>query len=184
MFFENEADRLLKRLFSDPFFGMGEGSCEGGSCRAGHEESADWLQSPGVRYYGLVMTTGPDGRPVVREYGNAGIVGRRPAHLHGAGGAAETREPLVDTIVDEKEKVVKMITEMPGVEKRDIRIAVEGKHVSVSAEGGGGKKYQVRIPLERKVNANSAKASYRNGILQITFGLAEDKNRGKTIRVD
>ena len=24
MFFENEADRLLKRLFSDPFFGMGE----------------------------------------------------------------------------------------------------------------------------------------------------------------
>jgi len=184
MFFENEADKLLKRFFSDPFFGMGGGSCEGGSCRTDHGEGAGRLQSPGVRYYGFVMTTGPDGRPVVREYGNAGIVGRRPAHLPGAEGAAETREPLVDTIVDEKEKVVKMITEMPGVEKRDIRIAVEGKHVSVSAEGGGGKKYQVRIPLERKVNANSAKASYRNGILQITFGLAEGANRGKTVKVD
>lgn len=184
MFFENDADRLLKRFFSDPFFGMREGSCEGGSCRTDREESAGWLQSPGVRYYGFVVTTGPDGRPVVREYGNAGTVGRPPAHLPGAEGAAEIREPLVDTIVDEKAKVVKMITEMPGVEKRDIRIAVEGKHVSVSAEGGGGKKYQMRIPLERKVNANSAKASYRNGILQITFGLAEGTNRGKTIRVD
>lgn len=184
MFFENDADGLLRRLLSDPFLGMGGGSCGGGSCRTDREEGANRPHSPAVRYYGLVVTTGPDGRPVVREYGNAGSMGLRPASPPGAGGADGTREPLVDTIVDEKEKVVKMITEMPGVEKRDIRIAVEGKHVSVSAEGGGGKRYRVRIPLERKVDANSAKASYRNGILQITFGLAEDANRGKTIRVD
>ena len=35
------------------------------------------------------------------------------------------REPIVDTIVDEKEKVVKLIAEMPGVEKTDVKIVVE-----------------------------------------------------------
>ena len=35
------------------------------------------------------------------------------------------REPLVDTIVDEKEKVVKLIAEMPGVEKTDVKIVVD-----------------------------------------------------------
>ena len=185
MFFENEADRLLKRFLTDPFFGMGGGSCGGGSCRTErNEENADLLRGPGVRYYGFVVTTGPDGRPVVREYGDSVTMGREAALGAAESGSPRTREPLVDTIVDEKAKVVKMIAEMPGVEKRDIKIAVEGKHVSVSAKGGGGKKYRMRIPLERRVDANSAKATYRNGILQITFGLAEDANRGKTVRVD
>ena len=186
MFFENEADRILKRFLSDPFFGM-EDSCEGGGscCEQDHKENDVMLRGPGVRYYGLVVTMGPDGRPIVHEYGNArpGAAARkldvgndRPST------ASETREPLVDTIVDEKERVVKLIAEMPGVEKRDIKIAVEGKYVSVSTDRG--RKYQMRIPLERKVNANSAKATYRNGILQITFSLVEGSHGGKTIRVE
>ncbi len=182
MFFENETNRLLSRFLFDPFFGM-EGSCEKGACCADHEESADGPQNPGVRYYGLVMTTGPDGRPVIHKYGNARPAGRRPT-LADAADSAEARALPVDTIVDEKGKVVKMIAEMPGVEKRDIKIAVEERHVSVSAEGGGGKRYQMRIPLDRRVDTSFTKASYRNGILQITFGLAEDTNRGKTVKVD
>lgn len=184
MFFENEADRLLKRLFSDPFFGMGGPACDGLSCCGTDNEEDDGaaaaLRGPGVRYYGFVATVGPDGRPVVREYGNARPAGR-PLH---DSPASETREPLVDTIADDKEKVVKIIAEMPGVEKRDIRIAVEGRHVSVSTEGSGKKKYHMRIPLERKVNANSAKATYRNGILQITFNIVEGSQGRRTIRID
>ena len=77
---------------------------------------------------------------------------------------SDTREPIVDTIVDEKEKVVKLIAEMPGVEKTDVKIVVENKTVDVSAEHGE-KKYHVEVPLKHKVDENSAKASYKNGIL-------------------
>lgn len=183
MFFENETDRFLKRFFSDPFFGMGD-SC-GGSCRCepDGEEGTPAPLGTDVQYYGFVTTTGPDGRPVVYEYGNAGPAGKRlerPTHA-----SSDTREPIVDTIVDEKEKVVKIITEMPGVEKHDIKIAVERRHVSVSTEGSDSrKKYQMRIPLERKVDVNSAKATYRNGILQLTFNLVEGSHGGKTIKID
>ena len=50
----------------------------------------------GPYYYGYTMTVGPDGRPVVREYGN---VNQEPLP------ASNTREPMVDTIVDEKENL-------------------------------------------------------------------------------
>ena len=77
------------------------------------------------------MTVGPDGKPVVKEYGNV-----KPGLLPNS----DTREPVVDTIVDEKEKVVKLIAEMPGVEKTDVKIVVDNKVVDVSAEHGE-KKY-------------------------------------------
>ena len=41
------------------------------------------------------MTVGPDGKPVVKEFGNI-----KPDQLS----TSSTREPIVDTIVDEKEK--------------------------------------------------------------------------------
>ena len=67
-----------------------------------------------------------DGKPVVKEYGNV-----KPGQLP----TSDTREPIVDTIVDEKETVVKLIAaEMPGVEKTDVKIVVDNKVVDISAE--------------------------------------------------
>ena len=92
-----------------------------------------------------------NGKPVVKEYGNL-----KPGLLP----TSDTREPIVDTIVDEKEKVVKLIAEIPGVEKTDVKIIVENKTVDLSAEHDG-KKYHVKVPLKHKVDENSAKASYK-----------------------
>jgi HSP20 family protein len=121
------------------------------------------------------MTVGPDGKPIVREYGN--IKPDLPP-------TSDTREPLVDIIVDEKEKVVKLVAEMPGVEKTDVKVVVENKIVDLSAEHDE-KKYHVKVPLKHKVDENSAKASYKNGILQIIFKLIEEeKPKGKTVEVE
>lgn len=178
MFFENEkTNRLLRDLFSDPF-GFERSWLETTEAMKNGSDSRD----SNVRYYGLVVTTGPDGRPVVHEYGNArpaGCLQEQAAQCAPDG----VRQPTADTIVDEKARLVKIITEMPGVEKRDIKIAVEGRYVEISAASGD-KKYQVRAPLERKVDANSAKAAYHNGILQITFNLVEGNRNKKTIRVE
>lgn len=189
MFFGNETDRFLKRFFSDPF-GFEIDDCNGGFCYAtdNKEEGAVPLcNNPSVKYYGFIATMGPDGRPVVHEYGNAGPAERqlqRERYLQPAMPSSDTKEPLVDTIVDEKARVVKFIAEIPGVEKRDIKITVNGGHVSVSTGNHGGKKYQMRIPLGHKVNESSARATYRNGILQITFSLVEGSHGGKTIKID
>lgn len=127
----------------------------------------------GPVYYGYTLTVGPDGRPVVREYGNV-----RPDTLPGTQG----RQPPVDTIVDEKNGGVKLVAEMPGVEKDDIRIVAEDEHVEIRAERGD-KKYRARAPLDRPVDRDSAKASYKNGILEISFEAAPGSPTGKTVEV-
>lgn len=161
VFFDSEIDRLLRRM-TGSFFGPDDASVV--------PEGA----APGSYYYGYTMTVGPDGKPIVKEYGNV-----RPGLRHDS----ETREPIVDTILDEKDGVVKLIAEMPGVEKADVKILVDGKVVDISA-GHDGKKYHARVPLRHKVHEDSARATYKNGILQVVFKLAEEKPAGKRVEVE
>ena len=163
-FFDSEFDRIFKKM-SSSFFDIDDV----------FEEFKGNGSESGPLFYGYTMTVGPDGKPVVQEYGNA-----KP----GLAPASDTREPLVDTLVDEKEKVVKLIAEMPGVEKSDVKIVVENKTVNLSAEHDG-KKYHAKVPVEHKVDENSVKASYKNGVLEIVFKLAEEeKPKGKTVEVE
>ena len=163
MFFDSEFDRIFKRM-SNSFFNIDDI----------FEEFKGKGSQTGPYYYGYTMTVGPDGKPIVKEYGNV-----KPGLLP----TSDTREPIVDTIVDENEKVVKLIAEMPGVEKTDVQIVVENKVVSISAEHDQ-KKYHAKVPLKNKVDENSAKASYKNGILQLVFKLVEDKPQGKKVEVE
>ena len=163
MFFDDEFDRLFKRM-SNSFFDIDELL----------EEAKNAGTSYGPYYYGYTMTVGPDGKPVVKEYGNI-----KPGLLP----TSQNRQPLVDTIVDEKEKVLKLVAEMPGVEKSDVKIVVDGSLVNIDAEHGD-KKYHAKVPIKYKVDENSAKASYKNGILEIVFKLVEqEKPKGKTVEV-
>jgi HSP20 family protein len=73
---------------------------------------------------------------------------------------------------------------MPGVEKKDIKIIVEGRTVNLDAEHGD-KKYHAKVPIRQKVDEDSVKATYANGILEVRFKLKEDeKPTGKTVEVD
>ena len=142
----------------------------------------------GPYYYGYTMTVGPDGRPVVREYGNV-----RPG-LAGAGdgdgsAAAAAGVPAVrsglqaETILDDKERVLKLVAEMPGVEKEDVKIVVDGDAVSIDADRGK-KSYHAKVPLDQKVDKGTAKATYRNGILELAFKLADpEPPKGTTVEV-
>lgn len=138
------------------------------------KSSAD-LQTFGPYYYGYTVTIGPDGKPIVKEYGNV-----RPGLLP----TSDTREPFVDVIIDDKEKVLKIVAEMPGVEKKDIKIEVIGRTINLDAEHGE-KKYHTKVPIKHKVDEDSVKASYANGILEVKFKLKEeDKPKGKTVEVE
>jgi len=133
------------------------------------------VQTFGPYYYGYSMTVGPDGKPVVKEFGNV-----RQSLLPDA----ETREPLADVIIDDKEKVLKIVAEMPGVEKKDVKIEVIGQTVNIDAENGN-RKYHTKIPIKQKVDEDSVKATYANGILELKFKLKEEaRPKGKTVPVE
>ena len=166
MFFDDEFDRLFKRM-SSSFMNLDDIFDEA-------KKTGD-IQRYGPFYYGYTMTVGPDGKPVVKEYGNV-----KPGLLP----TSDTREPLVDTLVDENEKVLKLVAEMPGVEKKDVKVVVENKAVHIDAEHGE-KKYHAKVPITQKVDENSAKASYKNGILELRFNLVEqEKPKGKTVEIE
>ncbi|KAF6243022.1 molecular chaperone [Nitrosopumilus sp. b1] len=164
MFFDDEFDRLFKRM-SSSFFDVDELL----------EEAKNTGNLSGPFYYGYTMTVGPDGKPVVKEYGNV-----RPGLLP----TSDTREPIVDTIVDDKEKVVKLVAEMPGVEKSDVKVVVDEDIVKIDAVHGE-KKYHASVPIKYIVDKDSAKASYKNGILELTFKqIIPEKPKGKNVEVE
>jgi HSP20 family protein len=166
MFLNDEFDNLFRRM-SRPFMNMDDIFEE-------FKDSGN-LQTYGPYYYGYTMTIGPDGKPVVKEYGNV-----KPALLP----TSDVREPFVDVLVDDKEKVLKLVAEMPGVEKKDIKIVVEGRTVNLDAEHGE-KKYSAKVPIRQKVDEDSVRATYANGILEVRFKLKEDeKPKGKTVEVE
>ena len=161
-FFDTEIVRIFKSM-SSSFFDVNDafGEVKGNS-------------NSGPLFYGYTMTVGPDGKPSVQEYGNV-----KPDHSH----ISDAREAIVDTIVDEKEKVIKLIAEMPGVEKTDVKILFDKNVVDITAEHGE-KKYHCKVPLQHKVDENSGKATYKNGILQLIFKLVVEKQTSKRVEVE
>ena len=161
-FFDTEVDRIFKSM-STSFFDVNDAF-----------EEVKGNSNSGPLFYGYTMTVGPDGEPSVQEYGNV-----KPDRPH----ISDVREAIVDTIVDEKEKVVKLIAEMPGVEKTDVKILFDKNVVDITAEHGE-KKYHCKVPLQHKVDENSGKATYKNGILQLIFKLVVEKQTSKRVEVE
>ena len=163
MFYDDEFDSLFKQM-SGSFMNL--------------DNVFEMLKNAGnisgPIFYGYTMPTGPDGKPVVNEYGNV-----KPDMLP----TQEKREPLIDTLVDEKEKTLKVIAEMPGVEKSDVNVVVGvDRVIHIDAERGE-KKYHVKVPIKHKIDPEPPKATYKNGILELVFKLEDEKSNGTTVNV-
>lgn len=162
--FDDHFERTFRRL-SSPFFSMGDV----------FETPNNTVQTYGPYYYGYVKTVGEDGIPHVTEWGNT-----KPTNSLSNSTA---RDPYVDVSVDDKGNTLKIVSEMPGIEKSDIKLNVSDKLVLLSAEHGE-RKYQKKIPLPSKVDESSAKAKYTNGVLELTISLAKEKPQGKLVSVE
>jgi HSP20 family protein len=147
------------------------------------------VREVGPLVYGYSMTIGPDGKPKVREFGNVkspnplGITGTRGnATKSSSQQISAEREPLVDVNTTDKE--VKVVLEIPGVKKEDIKISAFEEAVEVIANNSQ-RKYHKTIDLPEEANPETAKSIYQNGILEITFRKKENtKPRGKEIKLD
>jgi HSP20 family protein len=147
------------------------------------------VREVGPLVYGYSMTIGPDGKPKVREFGNVkspnqlgvtGTIGN--ATKSSSQQISAEREPLVDVNTTDKE--VKVVLEIPGVKKEDIKINAFDEAVEVIANNPQ-RKYHKTIDLPKEANPETAKSIYQNGILEITFSKKENtKPKGKEIKID
>ena len=139
------------------------------------------VREVGPIVYGYSMTIGPDGKPKVREFGNV----RSP--LRGGGSftrplISSEREPLADVTTSNTE--VKVILEMPGVSKDKIKINAYDNSVEIKSDDPQ-RKYHEVIDLPPEADIETAKSSYRNGILEITFKKKDQaKPKGKQINIE
>ena len=127
--------------------------------------------------YGYSMTLGPDGKPVVREFGNV----RRGPTKEWKEAISDTREPLVDVVEGEKE--VRVIAELPGAKKQDIGLTVDGKILEISARTPS-RKYRKELELPSAVRLEGSKSSFNNGILEVTLPKRKGRSSGSRIKVD
>ncbi|MEM2087470.1 MAG: archaeal heat shock protein Hsp20 [Thermoproteota archaeon] len=127
--------------------------------------------------YGYSVRIGPDGKPVVREFGNVKrkVSPAKPLEVK------EAAEPLVDIITEEDQ--IKVIAEVPGVDKQDIKLNVVGKTLSIRADSER-RKYSKDVELPEEVDPKSAKASYRNGILEVALSRIKKEKKGETIPIE
>jgi HSP20 family protein len=131
--------------------------------------------------YGYRALTGPDGKPIVEEYSNVpgfkgSLGGEAVAIPATCGGGCATPmaegdvvEPYHD-VISAGDKI-KVIVELPGVEKEAIKVQSQGRYVSVKAEGQ--RNYVADIKVPDYVESKPEKASYKNGILEITYRKAD-----------
>jgi HSP20 family protein len=82
----------------------------------GSSTTARVANSP--HYYGYQITIRSDGKPKIREFGNVKSTARGLVEQSGV------RQPLADTVLDEKQNTLRITAEMPGVNKEDIKISV------------------------------------------------------------
>lgn len=132
--------------------------------------------------YGYSVSLGPDGKPIIREFGNVkpsmkseAFGGRRPSLEVKA-----EREPLVDTI--EEDETIKVVAEVPGVEKDEIDLDCTEKTITISVDSAT-KKYYKTVELPSDVDPTSAQASYRNGVLEVTLNKTKPKTKGRRIEI-
>jgi HSP20 family protein len=75
--------------------------------------------------------------------------------------------------VHETDESVRVVADVPGVEKEAIDLKCDGTTLYVDATGDG-REYRERVDLPTRVDEHSADATYNNGVLEVAFDRAED----------
>ncbi len=200
MSWDEEADRWMRRWRRMPFFGRGAfedidrmfddlfkemlDNVPQDLYRERRLPGGGTVREIGPFVYGYSMTLGPDGKPVIREFGNvkpstrASPLGFRRPSLE----VREERDPLVDVIPEDGK--IRVVAEVPGVERSDIKLNCSETTLTIAVDAAE-RKYYKEIDLPAAVDPTSTKATYKNGVLEIILTqVTEKKPKGESIKID
>jgi HSP20 family protein len=137
---------------------------------------SDVRERVGPFVYGFSYTQEPGKEPIFQEFGNIRPSYRGIEPIQG-------REPLAD--IRDKGDFYEISVELPGVNKDDITLDFYDDSFVVDTKGD--MKFHGRSILWHEVNPDTAKASYRNGILNITVEKKEEwkhKAAGTSVAIE
>lgn len=111
--------------------------------------------------YGFSIIHRPGEDTELREFGNVSEYSQKEENFF----SPETKEPLID--IFENEDTVHVLVEFPEVEKKDLLLHATAQHLEIKVIGPSEYSEDVELPV--LVDPKSAKASYKNGVLEVTF---------------
>ncbi|MDI6859104.1 MAG: Hsp20/alpha crystallin family protein [Methanocellales archaeon] len=123
--------------------------------------------------FGFSLTRQPGEEPEIREFGNI-FPWEEKIEI-------KERKPLIDTFESDDE--IHVIAEMPGIEKKDIRLNATKTTLEIEAETEN-RRYAEHVDLPAGVDPDSAKATYNNGVLEVTLKRAMLVRKGRPIKID
>jgi HSP20 family protein len=156
---------------------MSRCKCEGGECKCTSDNHCGCMEQPESMVYGLDFSI-INGRPTMKEWGNmkSPFTGQLPDQKTKSEGNVE----FIDNAAENKGKV---IAEMPGVEKKDFQLTYREGELHINAVGETGKEYHEKTLIPVPVVVDSIKATYKNGVLEVTFVYEKISNQ-KNIKVE
>ena len=174
----SDVDEMFENMFQDMLKGMPKDMMTERKLPDGST-----IRQFGPFVYGYSMSMGPDGKPIVQEFGNL-----KPSRRPGAFGIQQpalepkdAREPLVDVINEPSQ--VRVVAELPGVDKSAIKTSISDDTLTISVDSATHKYYKdVRLPTG--VDPDTTKASYNNGVLEIALRKTQPRPKGREIHID
>lgn len=191
----DKMDKFMREMFSNsPTFNMDtnmDGCDCGDSCDcSGENDCGCGDEHKETKVYGFNMTIGPDGKPIVKEYGNmpssfdlsslfnmgptmnkipqfGASIPTKKNHIKENHDTVGSYGSNIDFIDNPAEGTGKIVAEMPGVSKDDIKITYRERYMHIQANGDT-KEYKESIELPA-IDEKSIKATYKNSILEVTF---------------
>ena len=137
--------------------------------RSGFANSQQFFSRPVVK--GMALGIGPEGKPQISFFGDS------------IAGEDGFRRPFIEQVVDDKEGTLRVVVELPGVEKEDVQLSALDDKLSLKAEKGD-RRYKVEVELQREVDPESGSATCRNGLLDVVLKQRDKANKGyRRVRV-
>jgi len=119
-------------------------------------------------FYGFSVSIGPDGKPIIREFGS------KPKREHIVEINYEEKHPKIrevseeypDIDILEDDNTITVIAEIKGADKKniDVKVLKDRETLVIKAP-----EYFREIKLPSKVNPSKAKARYKHGVLEIVL---------------
>lgn len=165
--------REMERVFEEQF-GKFPSETPKELVREYQTPEGDKAKEIGPIIYGYSVTIGPDGKPRLRQFGNI-----KPYAVTGPQLSAE-REPLADVI--KTDSGIRVVAELPGVEKQNIKVNAQDHSVEISAHTPE-RKYHRVVEIPADANLDNIRSTYKNGILEIFFK-RKTSPKGRDINVE
>ncbi|MHC1610150.1 MAG: archaeal heat shock protein Hsp20 [Candidatus Methanospirareceae archaeon] len=139
------------------------------------EEMPEATKRYGPFIYGFSYTKEPGKEPEIKEFGNI-----KPSHMRLEPFPEGEREPLTDVI--DEDDAYEVVVELPGVEKEDIRLHATDDTLEVKTEGET--KFFKVVTFETPIKPETAKATYKNGVLSVRLKKREAGKKKTSIPLE